>query len=227
MIHHQLISPCANNNKLSDEADFENESSNDSEPSEADSKKGTDCSANHESSFESDKSHITTIDRQQSENLNKKRSFNVEALLAPDTRSIDLEQQDLDSFSAVKRFKPNENSDASSSLSILPNNFDHEEIFQKSSPNNNKPSQISPKLNKSQTNKAKVASNPTSSQKANFNYNNHNKQTNLTMYEQNSPFSKIESNNSDVEKWKQTFSKIMARSYKNNNQSNLISPNKK
>ena len=33
---------------------------------------------------------------------------------------------------------------------------------------------------------------------------------------QNSPFSKLESNNVDVEKWKQTFSKIMARSYKNN-----------
>lgn len=32
----------------------------------------------------------------------------------------------------------------------------------------------------------------------------------------NSPFSKIESDNEDVEKWKQTFSKIMARSYKNN-----------
>lgn len=32
----------------------------------------------------------------------------------------------------------------------------------------------------------------------------------------NSPFSKLESDNEDVEKWKQTFSKIMARSYKNN-----------
>lgn len=39
----------------------------------------------------------------------------------------------------------------------------------------------------------------------------------------NSPFSRYESNNQDVEKWKQTFSKIMARSYKNtaNNQINL------
>jgi hypothetical protein len=49
---------------------------------------------------------------------------------------------------------------------------------------------------------------------------NHNYQQgyNATMLsEQNSPFSKIESNNEDVEKWKQTFSKIMARSYKNNN----------
>lgn len=33
---------------------------------------------------------------------------------------------------------------------------------------------------------------------------------------QNSPFSKVESDNVDVEKWKQTFNKIMARSYKNN-----------
>ncbi len=32
----------------------------------------------------------------------------------------------------------------------------------------------------------------------------------------NSPFSKVESQDIDVEKWKQTFSKIMARSYKNN-----------
>jgi hypothetical protein len=37
----------------------------------------------------------------------------------------------------------------------------------------------------------------------------------------NSPFSKEESNNEDVEKWKQTFSKIMARSYKNNNMNHL------
>lgn len=35
-------------------------------------------------------------------------------------------------------------------------------------------------------------------------------------FNSNSPFSKIESDNQDVEKWKQTFSKIMARSYKNN-----------
>ncbi len=35
----------------------------------------------------------------------------------------------------------------------------------------------------------------------------------------NSPFSKVESQDVDVEKWKQTFSKIMARSYKNNNSS--------
>ena len=36
-------------------------------------------------------------------------------------------------------------------------------------------------------------------------------------HHQNSPFSKQESNNVDVENWKLTFSKIMARSYKNNN----------
>ena len=35
-------------------------------------------------------------------------------------------------------------------------------------------------------------------------------------HHQNSPFSKLESNNADVENWKLTFSKIMARSYKNN-----------
>ena len=39
---------------------------------------------------------------------------------------------------------------------------------------------------------------------------------------QNSPFSKIESDNADVENWKLTFSKIMARSYKNTNNSNQL-----
>lgn len=42
----------------------------------------------------------------------------------------------------------------------------------------------------------------------------------------NSPFSKVESDNQDVEKWKQTFSKIMARSYKNNGGGGSISTNK-
>jgi hypothetical protein len=61
--------------------------------------------------------------------------------------------------------------------------------------------------------------------------NNHNSNRSLknTFQKQencNSPFSKLESDNQDVEKWKQTFSKIMARSYKNNNNSPTIAGKK-
>jgi len=54
------------------------------------------------------------------------------------------------------------------------------------------------------------------------NHHNHSNHSH-NQYHQNSPFSKLESDNADVENWKLTFSKIMARSYKNtNNNSNQI-----
>jgi hypothetical protein len=54
-------------------------------------------------------------------------------------------------------------------------------------------------------------------------HNHHNHNHSHNQYHQNSPFSKLESDNADVENWKLTFSKIMARSYKNtNNNSNQL-----
>lgn len=234
-------------------------------------KKSNDSTA--DASFEAETANnkqTTTnlIDKQQIENFNnnKKRAFNVEALLAPDPdEDIDL----IESIPNAKRLKQNDktklieidskifsppiqfpihlesNPNNTSLISIMPiltNNFIEENFlaqqqsFTKNCSNEFKFNQISPKLIQNKSNDKFSLQNKTpKSPNSNNNRGNPSKQI---IYDQNSPFSKVDSNNLDVEKWKQTFSKIMARSYKNNNNSanlctsssnliNNISPNKK
>lgn len=105
----------------------------------------------------------------------KKRSFNVDSLLAPDgeiaPKKSKAEYDEPDEL--------NSSTESSSKRSLVDEN--------------------EPKQSKLKTN----------------NHKNFKTSDDLNT---NSPFSKLESNNEDVEKWKQTFSKIMARSYKNNTQ---------
>lgn len=195
----------------------------------------------------------------------KKRSFNVDSLLAPDTDSnVEDESHHEVGFKKLKAdeneeiinlnksdiSKPrhenetlndtNETShlrDSSFSLDssknypyqadLNLNEYNHENYKnakkndQEEEPNSNNEAikTLKPSPNKSQCNQRQLASNPNKA------LNTHRHGTKSAHFSNslnddqnfNSPFSKLESNNQDVEKWKQTFSKIMARSYKNGN----------
>ena len=218
-----------------------------------------------------EKQQIETFNNNNSTSNNKKRSFNVDALLAPDPEE---EIDHIESVSNVKRLKlnekpnlieieskifspqtrypiypeinPNSNSNLTSLMPILPNNFLEENFlvqqqqnFTKNPSNEYKLNHISPNLTQTKSNNDKFSLHNKMPKSPNPN-NNRGNLSKQNIYDQNSPFSKVDSNNLDVEKWKQTFSKIMARSYKNNNNSsannsctsssnliNNISPNKK
>lgn len=135
------------------------------------------------------------INQPSKSNERKRSAFDVEALLAPDTSS--------------KKQQPSSNKNSSETSSKQCGSRQ----TNNTSSNNNKPSSRSSKSS--------------SSSSLNHHHSNHNHSSNtrngtarilgnFVENNSNSPFSKVESDNEDVEKWKQTFSKIMARSYKNN-----------
>ena len=162
-------------------------------------------------------------EEEEQEVISKKRPFNVDSLLAPD----------------VKRHKTNHTpirlaNESDLNLPLYPNSNVQLNILPKSLVNNNNKDKNNNLLmmNSSKkpqaSNDAKTQLSPSSkrhstdSGRQHCGNNNYTHNSKLTSHDQhqNSPFSKLESNNVDVEKWKQTFSKIMARSYKNNSSNN-------
>lgn len=130
-----------------------------------------------------------------SSNDRKRSAFDVEALLAPDTSS--------------KKQQPSSSKNSSEPSS---KQCSSRQTNNNASSNNNKPSSRSSKSSSSFNHHH---------HHSNHNHSNTRNGTarilgNFVENNSNSPFSKVESDNEDVEKWKQTFSKIMARSYKNN-----------
>ena len=201
-------------------------------------------------------SNINTLEDNDS-NI-KKRSFNVDSLLAPEninnvnkkikTTKDDLNNDEEDEIDESFEESFNDSSSIINDQNSLVNNLDSsnekndrqltinekiEEEVKKNvlkldtitSDNNNNTNNSKKLDSKSSLSSTSKHSSPSSKRHHNLRqiHFNHNYQHgyNATMLsEQNSPFSKLESNNEDVEKWKQTFSKIMARSYKNNNNNN-------
>jgi hypothetical protein len=187
-------------------------------------------------------------------NANKKRSFNVDSLLAPDQNSIinneenehDEDAEDNDdnnsnnnntNNNSKRKHEDEETDDEPEIGEELKKDLDESEETNKTKDNLNKKQDDSNQTNK--INKLKSAfhsQRSTNSQSAQQHHHHHHQSHHSNRHHnassrsaslylssdqhQNSPFSKLESNNVDVEKWKQTFSKIMARSYKNNSNNN-------
>lgn len=171
----------------------------------------------------------------------KKRSFNVDFLLAPDTSLTTPNESALNKKLKSPSSYDINNNNHKSYLSFIDNCNEHP-ILNHIAPNNKTFSMINSQTfaNKKASNEQdNVALSRLSHEKQKCESSNkpahksHRQQTNghrldrvrAHHHDSNSPFSKIESDNQDVEKWKQTFSKIMARSYKNNSHS--VSTNKK
>ena len=165
-------------------------------------------------------------EQQQQQVVTKKRPFNVDSLLAPDLKRHKTNHTPI-------RLKPYDDTRANESdlnlplyqssslqLNILPkshvnkdknNNLLMMSSSKKLQASSDAKTQLSPSSKSSQRH-----SSDSSRQHGGSNSYTHNSKSISHDQHQNSPFSKLESNNVDVEKWKQTFSKIMARSYKNN-----------
>ena len=138
----------------------------------------------------------------------KKRSFNVDSLLAPDLNNneqVDFTNEENENNNNKKRKHSNEQEESDQEEEEA----EEEEKLSKK------------KLKQKSNHRSTILSSSTITTGSSNRHNNpsNNKYLSSDLH-QNSPFSKLESNNLDVEKWKQTFSKIMARSYKNNNNNN-------
>lgn len=241
-----------NNNNTSssslvEDSSYENDTSNDNQSESNDT--------DHNSSQYLQSTNETINHKQSVQNsAAKKRSFNVDSLLAPDQNSANEENEESDDSDENnnrrkrQRTSGDESEDDDTTTTTMPTakqnksseslNDSFDDLDQKTKETYS--SKKLAELNQKQKLKNQRILND-SMKGSNLQQQQHQQQLRhsrsslhlSTDQHQNSPFSKLESNNVDVEKWKQTFSKIMARSYKNNNNqfssSNLVdsfSPNK-
>lgn len=145
----------------------------------------------HSSSATNDTEPPKTSTLSTKSNVNK-RSFNVDSLL--DTEATASTENDEDHDVTTERNESDECSPSTNKKQKTTNKENDSNDDESSSIETTRP----PKRTKTTT------SGSTSSNGGSESHEH-----------KNSPFSKLESDNQDVEKWKQTFSKIMARSYKN------------
>ena len=193
-------------------------------------KKKKTLSENEENSSQDDENDNSQSKRNLAERTKpSKRSFNVESLLAPDINNTSSSSSSISSScssssssscSATKRLKSLKAVACYENKSTVPKRKKTEMVTSRrgsgwTNQHNNSKQQCLTRGCKASKTTTVLPPAPTIVQRTSSSSNaglgcfiEHNS---------HSPFSKIESDNQDVEKWKQTFSKIMARSYKNNN----------